>query len=473
MKVFPNRTKSQQTKIITMSDLTRIKNTIIPPIKDEEERKKYDQHLKTLSNTRAQQWSDSLEQGKKEKLETRKKLFIEKEEEKRRIDEEERKFQEMEKKLIIEKANKFMFDNQDPVKAFHSKMLFCDVIKERDFQNEIKQRKKEMQEEDELRWLQLQHKQIIDYDIKEQFRIESDHFKKQDQMNMINDQFNDFKVKKVKEYQDRVIEGEIIKAKARAAIEEEKHKDNERRNKAVEQKNEFIKSNIDLQKQKEINRLKELQEEKKINEFAVKKQQLQEMRKKKEEEKFKEKQAMRQKLIDKQIEYLSNLKNKEDEIITKQIKDTEDKKMKDEAEKKRRIDELKRQIDEDREFQTNRKKDSKVRTKQEEKEFIDFWKDKMKQMEDDERLEKEEISNRNKNLQSFHKYQIDNRKKKGEDEFVREQEDAFKTKLMLNNEQDEFLQYAENCVREYYNTGKDITPLILDLKKYKKNTQYY
>jgi hypothetical protein len=97
----------------------------------------------------------------------------------------------------------------------------------------------------------------------------------------------------------------------------------------------------------------------------------------------------------------------------------------------------------------------------------------MKQLEEDERIEKEEIMNRNKNLQNFHKYQMYSRRKKADDEFVRDQEDAFKTKLMLNNEQDEFMQYAENSIREYYNSGKDITPLILELKKYKKNTQYY
>ena len=38
-------------------------------------------------------------------------------------------------------------------------------------------------------------------------------------MNIINHQFNDFKIKKVKEYQDRVIEGEIIKINAKKALE--------------------------------------------------------------------------------------------------------------------------------------------------------------------------------------------------------------------------------------------------------------
>jgi hypothetical protein len=32
----------------------------------------------------------------------------------------------------IEQANKAMHDSQDQVKAFHSKMLMCDVIEERE-----------------------------------------------------------------------------------------------------------------------------------------------------------------------------------------------------------------------------------------------------------------------------------------------------------------------------------------------------
>ena len=41
------------------------------------------------------------------------------------------------------------------------------------------------------------------------------------------------------------------------------------------------------------------------------------MRKDKEESKFMEKQMTRQRIIDKQAEYLRNLKNREDEILNK------------------------------------------------------------------------------------------------------------------------------------------------------------
>ena len=65
------------------------------------------------------------------------------------------------------------------------------------------------------------------------------------------------------------------------------------------------------------------------------------LRKRREAEKFKDKQEKRQKMIDKQIENLNTIKNKDDEILSHQIKDAEEKKMKELEEKKKRLDELK------------------------------------------------------------------------------------------------------------------------------------
>ena len=65
---------------------------------------------------------------------------------------------------------------------------------------------------------------------------------------------------------------------------------------------------------------------------------------------------------------------------------------------------------------------------------------------------------------------METKKLKAEDEFVRNHEDSYKTKLMLSNEQDDFLKYSEDWIQEYYKQGKDITPLMLELKNYKKNS---
>lgn len=64
------------------------------------------------------------------------------------------------------------------------------------------------------------------------------------------------------------------------------------------------------------------------------------------------------------------------------------------------------------------------------------------------------------------------KKRKAEDEFVKDQEDSYKTKILLASEQDEFYKYTEGWIGEYYNQGKDITPLILELKNFKKKMFY-
>lgn len=123
-------------------------------------------------------------------------------------------------------------------------------------------------------------------------------------------------------------------------------------------------------------------------------------------------------------------------------------------------------------MQYKRKKDLKEYEKYEEKEFVEFWKEKMKQLDDDEKNELKEIKDRNKHLANYHKLQMEVKKRKANEEFVIDQESSYKTKMMLNNEQDDFLNYAEGWIKEFHDQGKDITPLILDLKAYKKKLFY-
>ena len=52
------------------------------------------------------------------------------------------------------------------------------------------------------------------------------------------------------------------------------------------------------------------------------------LKKDREEQKFTEKQATRQKLIERQSEVLRNMKNKEDEILNKQVEEAEEKALK-------------------------------------------------------------------------------------------------------------------------------------------------
>jgi len=215
--------KNKQISVLSIEDFLRIRNTIVPPEKDEDERKRMDQQLKTISQTKMRQWPDSIEMAKKNKLESRKKIFFEKEMEKRSIDEAERKFQEKQKQIVIDRANKLLFEAQDPVKSFNSKMLLSDVLKERDYQKEIKFRKIEMENEIELKWLELERQTMFENERKTQLKKEEEGYKKKEQMKSVNQQFQDYKVKRIKEYQDSVIEGEMIKLASNQALEDDRY----------------------------------------------------------------------------------------------------------------------------------------------------------------------------------------------------------------------------------------------------------
>jgi hypothetical protein len=371
---------SKSTATISLNDFMRIKNTIVATGQEEDERKNIDARLKQISQTKAKQWPDSIEMAKKTRLESRQKIFFEKELEKRKIDDEEKKFQEMQKKLIVERANKLLFEQQDAVKSFHSKLLYSDVLKERDLQKEIRDRKKETEAIIENKWTELENEKMKEYDIKEIIKQEEEVEKKKEQISTINQQFHEFKIRKVREYQDRVVEGEIIKLAAKRAIDEEKKKEEERRSKAKMQQEEFKRANEELRFLKEINKQNEKQEERRIEEYAIKKQQMVDLRKRKEIENFQNKQSERQKLIDKQIEHLQHIKNKEEEILNKQVKEAEEKRNKELEEKEKRKNEMQRRIDENRQYQLRRKREIKDQDKNEDKEFVENWKEKMKQL---------------------------------------------------------------------------------------------
>ena len=142
LKSMRSQSKKNIFTHINFPDFLRIKNQIIPSNSELENRIEYDRKLKRISSMKSMNWPDSIETKKKKELDLKRKEFLEEELRKRKIDEEERKYQEIKNNLIIESARNKLFLNQDPVKSFKSKLLFCDVLKERDYQKMIEEKKK-------------------------------------------------------------------------------------------------------------------------------------------------------------------------------------------------------------------------------------------------------------------------------------------------------------------------------------------
>ncbi len=100
--------------------------------------------------------------------------------------------------------------------------MLADVFKEREFQKDIKRQKEEIEKRIEQKWVEVEKEKMMAYDENEKKKKEEDKQKRKEQMEIINKQFKEHKLMKIREHQDSIVEGEIIKKNAHEVIEEEK-----------------------------------------------------------------------------------------------------------------------------------------------------------------------------------------------------------------------------------------------------------
>ena len=465
----PTYSRVKPPTYITLSDFMRIQNEINPVNSEYENRKSLNLKLKMLSQTKSKNWPDSIEMRKKNQFELAKKRFLEEEERRRLIDIEEKKYYDAQNNIIIQKAKKLLFDEQDPVKTFNMKLMYCDMLKERDYQNEIKTRKKEINDIIEKQFFEMDKKKMEDYDKKEAEKAKKEEEKKKIRMKIINDQLQQSKIKIIQDYQEKLVEGELMKLNMKKALEQEKKEKEEIEKRKQEQRKQYIEANKRLLEYKEKERKKEIEEDKKIQEFAFKKQQLADLRKKNEEEKQKEKQKQRDKLEKAQLAYYNSLKKNENEILEKNLKEAEDRNAMEAKKEKEKRDKMMNDIKEQIKLDKERKEAERLKQKEEDLQYIDDYKRKLKMLEQEEKDEYMQKRQKNKDLAEYQKLQYEEKKRLAMDNFKQFNEDSYKNLRRLEIEDDDFIKYAEYWIQEYKQQGKNITPLLLELKRYKKN----
>ena len=461
---------------MTLTDFIRIQNQIVPSNTEYENRKALDLKLKTVSATKTKKWPDSLELKRKKELEYTKRKFFEEEKRRRLIDEEEHKYNEIQKNLFINRAKQKLFEQQDAVKSFNGKLMFCDVLKERDYQKDIHQRLKTMENIINKSFYDMEIKQIEDYDKKVLEKKLLNEKKIKERMKFLNEQFQESKMKRLQENQEKLIEGQLMKIQMKKNIEEEKKILQEKERQKQQRINDYIEANKLLEKRKEEQKKKDIEENRRIDEFNVKKQQQNDLRKKVVNEKMKERNLGIQNLIERQTQYLNLMKtqseNKEEEINKRIMKEREEKREKEEKEKKERLEQIKNDIKLQREEIIKKKEDEKNKIKKEKEQYLDDWKKKMKIIEMEEKNELLLRKERDKNLAKYQRLQSEEKKRLAKEHFLELVEDSYRNKLGLENEANEFYQYTEFWINEYKKQGKNIDPLLLELKKYKSNCSF-
>ena len=458
---------------ITLSDFMRIQNEINPINAEYENRKAYEEKLKKLSLAKSKNWADSLEMKKKNEFELAKKRFLEDEARRRKIDEEERKYLDTQNDLIVQRARHLLFEEQDPVKSFNSKLLYCDTLKERDYQKEICNRKKQINDIIEKQFFENEKKKIDDYDKRMETKKKLEDEKRKERKKIMREQLQESKIKLIQDYQERLVEGQLMKLNMQKALDEEKRNNELKEKQKKEIQKEYFAANERLKQAKELQKQKEIEEEKKIEEFALKKQQRDDLRKKVEGQKLKQKIDNHQKMIDVQFNELMRIQKEKNDALNKSIEDNiKAKDQKGEEEEKKSLEKRNKILNEIKQQMENSKREKeekKLREKQDDLNYIDDFKKKLAILEESERNEMMDKRRRERDLYEYRRLQTEEKKRLAIKDFEQINEDAFKKLKRLETEDDDFIKYAEYWICEYKKQGKNITPLLLELKRYKKN----
>ena len=419
--------------VISLTSLREIQNIISPVPTKSEIRKSVDDELKKLSEAKVSKWKNTIKNASKIKLEKERADFIKKETFRQKIDEEERKYQNMRYNLTLQKAHDYYFNGKDIVKTFNTSLFLSDILQEREKQMEINRSKRLQKEKEEANWVLIGKQQMVEAEMKELEKKKLRKIKSEAEMNIIRQQFNNVKYKRLLELQDNYIEGEIIKKQAKMDILRERKNKEMIKLEQIKKNEEFVKLNEELKKLAEKRKQKEIEEDKKIELEAQKKEKMEHLRRQKEQEKFNEKLKRQQKLIDVQYENLKRIKEEQEKRINK---DVETRRVREENEEKLKIEKRNKLL-----------KDIEAQ-----------------RLENLKRREEERMKQKMDELN-----EIEEKKKKALNDFIIEKRDGLQNRDMINKEEEEFFKFAEGKIKSYHEQGKNIVPMLLELKKYKKN----
>ena len=307
----------------------------------------------------------------------------------------------------IERTTKIMHDQQDMVKALKGKMLMCDVAYEQKAQQTMNERKKAVVRDIDAHWVEVERTKMTEYDAKMRAKLEQEYKLKQQNAKDISEQLENFKLGYIKQLKEEMLEGELIKRQTDEDLEREKQREIQRQQKVAQMRADLAEANQQLMKMKEAERRQEVEEEKKIEAFAQKREHLESLKKEREEQRFATKQQTRQNLIDKQIEDLRQLKDNQEEVLNRQVAEAEDRANRLFEQQEQRKAEMKAAIERSRQLQIQRKNAQKSAQQHEDREFAEFWRVRNEELQLAEEQEKEEERQRLQELQKFQQSQSD------------------------------------------------------------------
>jgi hypothetical protein len=411
--------------------------------------------LRQVSDKRVAHWPNTIEAQRVRKEEARQ-ARLEKEEERRRIiDQEESDLRNAQKAAAIQKANVQLYEENDKVKNFTSKLFLSTVLEEREKQLAVKKEKELAVQEAELDWVLQEKATLRKAEAEEVQKLHVLAGKRQALRDAQVQQLADIRVQKIKERDTSVAEGAKIRIAAEQAVKEDEELEVARRDAQKKAARGFIAGNEAQRALKAEAAERENLETEKIIQFAEQKEVQMLERKKRADEKFAAKLRRRQDLIDEQAKQLAELKAAVEEKELRAMRDFE--RERGEREELEREQRLRRQ----REIESFRSAQKKMKEKQDAKEseersrMKDIWRQRAEILIDEELQEKRQDREKAETLQRFQLLQRQEKRYQSLHDKGADIEEGIRLQEALKEEQEMYNNYVNSVMGEYVRKGRD------------------
>eukprot|EP01083_Nonionella_stella_P078908 216214_1 len=456
--------------VISEFELAKIKNSLIQEAESRSLAAERDKRRK-LSEDRVQNWGNTLEAARRKDEEELMKRRDEYEKNQKILDDKEEELRAKHRKDIIERANQLLYQESDRVKSFNSKILLSDILLEREAQIRLKHLRERQAKVRDDKFNKIQEavrKEAEQKDRNKEVKRHEDNRKiardQQEQLELFRKRFHRLQLVRPS-MNEQEHEGDLLKKQA--AEDRQKEIDDllKSQQRAVRSQMEQAEWNERLHKMKCEEQERVNKEDEEIRKYAVQKEKSIAARKKRQEEAFREKQKIRQKLVDTQVAYLTKLKKSEDTRIAKQVKEQQQKVDDENFKKAEMRRKTVRDIDKCRKEQLDRKRKEYDFLITEGKKMQQDLRDKIRQSAENGKKKKAEQLQNEEDIQQFRRMQIKKRNLKNHDDIETLRNFALKQQLDVCDEEDRFKTYADGTIDEWGKEGRNTRPMSLFVNK--------
>ncbi|XP_063355556.1 cilia- and flagella- associated protein 210 [Pelmatolapia mariae] len=448
--------------VLSKTEWLRIQDELCGVNKEEKrirEAAKQRENLHLQSQEVVKLWPDTLH-GQRLKRLQEKKIRKEIEEEQMRLaDLEEAKYQEQRRKEIIEKAKTQLYCQTDRVKGLHSALLLTEVLKERDAQIELKQRRKSANIDVDKAFLHMVQTREDEALKQEQEKAMQRKLVRQVAAEDLRNQIKENELLRERQKLESKKDGdEIQRLQALHQLERRMESEREANQKiSLMQAHQEHITNRDLIRATDAQKQEAEEEQRKL--FLSTKQKIMKLRKEKEKELLREAQTRRERIINKLTVTQQEQAVSEEQKIAKAVAESEAKQAQQQLEEDEKKAAMLKSIGVHRELMRQEKEEKDKIERKKAQEALQAKKEGDRIFTEKQQLKVKKIREEEREVQDFNAAQM--AEKSARLQQLREQDHEFEAKNaeLIAEEKNRFQQYSQQIINAAAEAQRNVFPL--------------